>query len=199
MIRSRNLGRSFGEKTVLEAVNLDVAAGDILLVTGRNGSGKSTLLALLAGLLAPTRGTLEVAAERRSIGFVGHEPLLYQELTAAENLDLFGRLYRVQEHRERSGMLLERYGIWDVRHDRVSSFSRGMQQRLALCRAMLHEPALLLLDEPFAALDAEGVELLSDALAEPSQQRTLVVSSHQSDRLEPIATLQLALEVGRSR
>ena len=90
-------------------------------------------------------------------------------------------------------MLLERYGIWGARHERVSSFSRGMQQRLALCRAMLHEPALLLLDEPFASLDAEGAELLDEALAESGKQQTLVISSHQPERLEPIATLRLAL------
>ena len=110
--------------------------------------------------------TLEVEADRGELGFVGHEPLLYRELTALENLDLYGRLYRVPERRERIGMLLERFGLWDVRAERVASYSRGMTQRLALCRALLHEPELLVLDEPFTALDAEGAELLDRQLAE---------------------------------
>ena len=109
--------------------------GDFLVVTGPNGSGKSTLLALCAGLLAPTRGELQVAVQRASASATSaHEPLVYRELSALENLDLYGRLYRVPERRERIGMLLERFGLWEARHERVSAFSRGMQQRLALCR-----------------------------------------------------------------
>ena len=192
MISGRGLGRRFGERSVLSKVDLDVERGDFLLVTGPNGSGKTTLLRLLAGLLAPTAGTLEVAADRGRIGFLGHEPLLYRELTALENLDLYGRLYRVPERRERTGMLLERFGLWEARGEQVSTFSRGMVQRLALCRTLLHDPDLLLLDEPFSALDAEGAELLHAELADGAP-RTLVVASHQPERIAALATGQLAL------
>ena len=140
--------------------------GGFAVVTGPNGSGKTTLLRLCAGLMVPTEGELHVSASRAEIGYLGHEPLVYRELTALENLDLYGRLYRVAERRERIGMLLERYGLWDVRHDRVASYSRGMTQRLALCRVLLHDPALLVLDEPYTALDAQGAELLDAQLAE---------------------------------
>jgi ABC-type multidrug transport system ATPase subunit len=193
MIRARGLEKRFGEKDVLRGVDLDLPPGGFLLVTGRNGAGKSTLLRLLAGLLAPSGGELEVAVGRGRLGYVGHEPLLYRELTALENLELYGRLYRVAERKERIGMLLERYGLWEARHQRVSTYSRGMQQRLALCRATLHDPELLLLDEPFTGLDADGAELLGRELAELAEARTIVVSSHQPERLAELATLRLGL------
>jgi heme ABC exporter ATP-binding subunit CcmA len=193
MISARSLGKRFGEKEVLRSVELQVSRGDFLLVTGRNGSGKSTLLRLLAGLLAPTEGELEVEVGRQAIGYMAHEPLVYRELTALENLDLYGRLYRVADRRERAGMLLERFGLWDVRHDRVITFSRGMQQRLALCRALLHEPELLLLDEPFAGLDRQGAELLDAQLAELTEGRTIAVASHEPERLDALATVRLGL------
>ncbi|MFN8186480.1 MAG: ABC transporter ATP-binding protein [Gaiellales bacterium] len=193
MIRARGLEKRFGEQDVLRGVDLDLPAGGFLLVTGRNGAGKSTLLRLLAGLLAPSGGELEVAVERGRLGYVGHEPLLYRELTALENLELYGRLYRVAERKERIGMLLERYALWEARHQRVSTYSRGMQQRLALCRATLHDPELLLLDEPFTGLDADGAALLAHELTELAETRTIVVSSHQPERLERLATLRLAL------
>jgi heme ABC exporter ATP-binding subunit CcmA len=191
VIRARQLSRRFGDKRVIDRLDLDVAAGEFLLLTGPNGSGKTTLLRLVAGLLAPTGGSLDVDAERRQIGFLGHEPLVYRELTPLENLDLYGRLYRIPERRERIGALLERFGLWQVRNDRVSTFSRGMQQRLGLCRTLLHEPDLVVLDEPFNALDAQGIELLERELAALAG-RTVLVATHEPERVEPLATARLA-------
>jgi len=193
VIRARSLSKRFGDKRVLERVDLDLDRGGFLVVTGPNGSGKTTLLRLCAGLVAPTSGDLRVETDRGRIGFLAHDPLLYRELTALENLDLYGRLYRIPEHRERSGMQLERFGLWRNRNERAGSFSRGMMQRLALCRALLHDPELLLLDEPFNALDADGVQLLQRELEELRPGRTFVVATHDPARLEPLASGSLAL------
>jgi heme exporter protein A len=193
VVLARGLEKRYGSRTVLRDVGFELHAGGTLAVTGPNGAGKTTLLRLLAGLAAPTRGSLDVTVERARIGLLAHEPLVYRELTALENLDLYGRLYRVGERRERIGMLLERFGLWDARHQRVSSYSRGMTQRLALCRALLHEPSLLILDEPHSALDAEGATLLDDELVALAGSHTLVVSTHEPDRLARLAPARLEL------
>jgi ABC-type multidrug transport system ATPase subunit len=192
VIQARKLSKRFGDKRVLEKLDLEVPRGEFVVVTGPNGSGKTTLLRLCAGLAAPTDGELEVAAERAAIGFLGHEPLVYRELTALENLDLYGRLYRLPERRERCGAMLERFGLWRVRNERAGTFSRGMLQRLALCRTFLHDPDLLLLDEPFEGLDAEGAELLHAELAERASS-TALVATHDPDALAVRATSRLAL------
>jgi len=193
MIRARKLGKRFGEKRVLRGVDLAVERGGFAVVTGPNGSGKTTLLRICAGLAAPTEGTIEVDAGRAEVGYLAHDPLVYRELTALENLDLYGRLYHVPERRERTGMLLERFGLWDARHDRVGSYSRGMAQRLALCRVLLHDPQLLVLDEPYSALDTAGAELLDAQLAELRGERTLLVSTHDPVRVDALATTRLAI------
>jgi len=193
VIRARGLEKRYGDRRILRGVELDVRADDFLLVTGPNGSGKTTLLRLCAGLAAPSRGELELAVPRGRVGFLAHEPLVYRELTAVENLDLYGRLYRVPERRERTGMLLERFGLWDARHARAGSFSRGMLQRLALCRALLHEPELVLLDEPYSGLDDEGAALLDRELGERASQAAFVVATHEPDRLARFASARLSL------
>jgi ABC-type multidrug transport system ATPase subunit len=193
MIVAKQLEKRYGEKVVLRGLDFELERGGFLVVTGPNGSGKTTLLRLCAGLAIPTGGTLEVEPERGGIGFLGHEPLVYRELTALENLDLYGRLYRVPERRERIGMLLERFGIWDSRGLRADKLSRGQLQRLALCRSLLHRPELLILDEPFSGLDADGADLLDRELAGMRDRRTILVSTHDPERVAPLATGRLAL------
>jgi ABC-type multidrug transport system ATPase subunit len=193
MIRAAGLAKSYGPKRVLRDLDFELERGGFLVVTGANGAGKTTLLRLCAGLGVPTGGTLEVEPERGRIGFLGHEPLVYRELTALENLDLYGRLYHVPERRERVGMLLERFGLWDSRGVRASALSRGQLQRLALCRSLLHRPELLILDEPFAGLDAEGAALLDRELAGMRPHRTILVATHDPERIAPLASGRLAL------
>ncbi|HEY7420664.1 MAG TPA: heme ABC exporter ATP-binding protein CcmA [Gaiellaceae bacterium] len=193
MLTARRLGKRYGEKRVLRGIDLALPRGGFLLVTGPNGSGKTTLLRICAGLAQPTEGTIVRSAARAEVGYLGHEPLVYRELTAVENLELYGRLYHVPERRERIGMLLERFGLWEARHERVASYSRGMTQRLALCRVLLHEPELLVLDEPYSALDEAGAELLDEQLAELRGRRTFLLSTHDPARVQRLASDALAL------
>jgi heme exporter protein A len=193
VIRARGLEKRYGRKRVLRGVDLDLTRDATLVVTGPNGSGKTTLLRICAGLALPSGGSLELDADRGRLGYLGHESLLYRDLTALENLDLYGRLYHVAERRERIGMLLERFGLWEVRGERVASYSRGMTQRLALCRVLLHDPELLILDEPYTALDGDGAALLDRELRALRDGRALLLSTHDPARVEPLATARLAL------
>ena len=192
MIRATGLSKRYGDKRVLQRLSFALPEGGFLLVTGPNGSGKSTLLRLCSGLTGPTGGSLEIAADRSQLGYLGHEPLVYRELTALENLDLFGKLYRVSGRQQRIRELLGRFGLWDERDNRVSTYSRGMTQRLALCRVLLHDPELLILDEPYTALDAAGAELLDGVLAERRGDHTFLVSTHDPDRIAHLASDRLA-------
>jgi heme exporter protein A len=188
VIAGRGLAKRFGDRRVFASVDVDLDTGGFLLVTGPNGSGKTTLLRVLAGLTVPSAGTIELP-RRETIGYLGHAPLVYRDLTALENLTLFARLYRVEL--QRVGMLLERFELWDVRNERVATYSRGMQQRLGLCRVLLHDPDVLLLDEPANALDTAGLELLRDVLADP--RRAIAVATHEPQSIEQLATVSLVL------
>ena len=194
MIRARALTKRYGTRAVLRDLDLDLERGGTLLVTGPNGSGKTTLLRLLAGLAAPSSGALEIDLDRRALGYLGHEPLVYRDLSGVENLALYARLYRVPQAAPRVSELLARFGLEDARDARVASYSRGMVQRLALCRALLHRPELLVLDEPHTALDETGAALLDEELRLLSQQTTMVVSTHDPSRVAPLASAHLALE-----
>ncbi len=194
-IRIEGVSKTFpgGKAPAVDNVDLTIADNEFMVLLGPSGCGKTTLLRILAGLAVPTSGELRVDADRARIGYLAHEPLVYRELTALENLELYGRLYRVPERRERIGMLLERFGLWDARHERAGAFSRGMLQRLALCRALLHDPELLVLDEPYSALDEAGSALLDAELGERCGRATFLVSTHDPARVEPLASGRLAL------
>ena len=184
--------REFGERPALAGVDLELAAGRTLAVLGPNGSGKTTLLRILAGLLRPTGGrALVLASElpreayklRGRVGYLGHEPLLYRDLSPNENLRLAARLHGLDREgsTERIASLLHRVGMERRADDRVGEFSAGMAQRVAACRAVLHEPELLLLDEPDSHLDPDAREAVGDLLG-PSEGRTRVVVSHERER-----------------
>jgi heme ABC exporter ATP-binding subunit CcmA len=190
VIAATGLSKRFGGKRVFERLNLRLERGGFLLVTGPNGSGKTTLLRVLAGLDAPTGGEL-LLPERRSIGYLGHEPFVYRELSGRENLKLFARLYRVDEA-SRVETLLEQFELAEVGSDPVLTYSRGMRQRLGLCRTILHAPELLILDEPFNALDLAGIALLDATLAEFAPAAAIVLATHDPGRVAAAATDTLA-------
>ena len=203
-IELEGLTRRYGERVALEDVTLSLPAGQTLVVFGPNGAGKSTLLRILATLLRPHAGTARVLgrslpdegwAVRGQVGLLGHEPLVYRDLTGRENLRFHARLHGVGF--ERAEELLDRVGLRLRADDKVHTYSRGMVQRLAVCRAVLHEPEVLLLDEPRANLDPAAAELV-EPLIGPSSGRTRVVTSHDPAGGLAEADLALGLRAGRA-
>lgn len=169
------LKKSFGLKPILRGVDLSLHAGERMALLGANGAGKTTLLRILAGLTRPTDGRIlidglnlvqQTREIRRKIGFVAHQPYLYDELSALENLIFFARMYALAQPQARAIELLQRVGLSKKARERAGALSRGQAQRLALARALLHEPQLLLLDEPDTGLDQDGLALLGELLSE---------------------------------
>jgi len=201
------LVRRFGEREVLRELSVALPTGGTLLVLGANGAGKTTLLRVLASLLRPHRGEVRVLgralpaeawAVRGRVGMLGHEPLLYRELSARENLRFHARLHGVA--RERVERMLEAVGLVARADEPLRALSRGMVQRAAIARAVLHEPELLLLDEPLANLDPaaiERVQPLLHASSDPARPRTRVLTSHDPARSLAEADLVLGLREGR--
>jgi heme exporter protein A len=198
MIEVRNLIKRFGPKVVLRGLNFDVQAGEFVALLGPNGAGKTTFLRILASLSRQTLGDVQVAgyylphhaaAVRRRLGVVSHMPLLYGDLTAEENLLFYGRMYAVADLDRRIGEVLETVGLASRRKDLVRTFSRGMQQRLAIARAVLHDPEVLLLDEPHTGLDQDACAMLDDVLRHVAARgRTVVMTSHDLARAQELAT-----------
>ena len=194
VIRARGLERRYGAKRVLRGLDLDVARGDFTVVTGPNGSGKTTLLRLVAGLAAPTGGELAVDVERAQLGYLAHEPLVYRELTALENLDLYARLYRVPERASASGMLLERFGLWDARNERASHLlARDAAAARALPRAAARARRCCSWTSRSTGSTPRAPTLLDRELAERRGRATFLVATHDPDRLAQLATGALAL------
>lgn len=195
----------YGDFPALRDVALSIEAGSVVALLGRNGAGKTTLLRILAGLSKPSRGAVRIGgaearqqAMRRRIGVLGHGISVYDELSAFENLVMFGNLYGIPDARARAGEILERVGLGRVRDGLAREFSRGMRQRLALARAFLHDPEILLLDEPFTSLDDRAIAVLQSMLEEMRDKgRTIVMSTHQLREALELATHVALLQRGQ--
>ena len=199
------LRREFGERAALDGVGFELSSGESLLVLGANGSGKTTLLRILATLLRPTAGEVRVLGARLPaeawkvrgrIGFLGHEPLLYRDLSGRENLRFQARLHGIEGERAESRIdeLLVAVGMERRAGQRVAELSAGMRQRLAIVRCVLHEPELLLLDEPDSNLDAEGRELARELIG-PREGRTRAIVTHDPERCAGEADQELRLSL----
>lgn len=198
MIEVRKLVKRFGLKPVLRGLDLTVEQGEFVALLGPNGAGKTTLLRILATLSRPTMGQVHIAgfelpkqsaAVRRRLGVVSHQPLLYGDLTAEENLLFYGRMYYLDNLRSRIDEVLDLVGLSARRGDLVRQYSRGMQQRLAIGRAILHQPEVLLFDEPHTGLDQDSAAMLDGVLKEiAARGRTVVMTSHDLTRAADLAT-----------
>ncbi|MEN4011304.1 MAG: heme ABC exporter ATP-binding protein CcmA [Chloroflexota bacterium] len=198
LITVHKLIKRFGAKVVLRQLDFSAETGEFVALLGPNGAGKTTFLRILASLARPSFGEVwvagyrlpqQAAAVRRSLGVVSHQPLLYGDLSAEENLQFYGRMYAVADLRKRIQDVLELVGLSARQRDLVRTFSRGMQQRLAIGRAILHDPNLLLLDEPHTGLDQDACDMLDKALKQiATRGRTVVMTSHDLARVEDLAS-----------
>jgi heme ABC exporter ATP-binding subunit CcmA len=206
----RDLSKAYGWRYALRGVSFDLAEGEAVSLVGANGAGKTTLLRVLAGLARPSGGAVllngrdrwssktDPAAVRRRVGYVAHDTMLYEDLSAAANLHLYARLYDLPDGESRAADLLDRPGLAEQRRERVRAYSHGMRQRLALARALLHRPSLLLLDEPAAGLDADGASLLGALIAERvGEGCAVLLATHDLDRALAASRRVLVLAGGR--
>lgn len=199
MIETHELTKQFHDFLAVDSVNLSVEAGQILAILGQNGAGKTTTVRMLTALLSPTRGWARVAGYdvvknghdvRSSVGVLTEQHGLYMRMTAIEYLDFFGQVYNLapEARKSRSDNLLEYFGLEEAAKRRIGEYSKGMRQKLALARAMMHDPGVLLLDEPTSAMDPESARLVRDEIARlKSSQRTIVICSHNLTEVEALA------------
>jgi heme exporter protein A len=204
-VAADNVWKYYGDYPALREIGLAVEPGSCLALLGRNGAGKTTLLRIFAGFSKAGKGSVSIFGRdardldtRRRVGILGHGISVYEELSAFENLMLFGRLYGVNDPRKSAMNWLERVGLRHVRDGLVREFSRGMRQRLAIARAFLHDPQVLLLDEPFTALDDRAIAVLQTVLRDALARRcTIVLSTHQLREAMELATHVALLSRGR--
>jgi heme exporter protein A len=207
MIEARRVTKQFGPKTVLSGLDFRVDEGEFVALLGPNGSGKTTFLRILASLSRADLGVVRIAgyqlptqaaAVRSSLGFVSHQPLLYGDLTAEENLRFYGRMYNLVDLDHRINEILDLVGLDPRRKDLVRTFSRGMQQRLAIGRSVLHQPQVLLFDEPHTGLDQDASAMLDEVLRDVAQEgRTIVMTSHDLARAADLASRFDVLSSGK--
>jgi heme exporter protein A len=203
-IRFENIDKRYGGLYALRRVSMEIAAGECVVLAGRNGSGKTTLLRIAARLVRPSSGSVSFLDNKKNaagagsrVGFVAHATMVYDELTAEENLLLFARLQGIAEPAECACRLLAEVGLAERRRSLVRTFSRGMRQRMAIARALLNEPAVLLLDEPATGLDPQGVSWLAETLRTMRDAgRTIVMSLHGESEMSSLATRAIRLEAG---
>lgn len=206
LVDARGLVRGFGGRRAVDGVDLRVAPGERVAVVGPNGAGKTTLLRIAATLLRREAGSLSLLGwtipdqaqqARRDLGYLGHDPMVYLDLTAQQNLELFADLYGIDNVSERITTALSRVGLLARSHDAVRTFSRGMAQRLGIARLTLHEPRLLLLDEPYTGLDSRGAHLLDDLVGDVGSGRGIVMVTHELDRALDGADRVIVMHRGR--
>lgn len=205
-IEIKNLTKRFHHQPVLQHLSVSLPDGSCCLLVGDNGVGKTTLLRIIAGLTRPTEGTVTVGGiptmgnpqYRRMIGYLGHQPMFYQDLTAAENLSHYANLYQLANVKVLVSESLDRAGLLEHQHQPVRTLSRGMQQRLSLARAILHNPSILLLDEPHTGLDQSAAQMLDETLAQFQQPgHIILLAAHRPQRLLAIASHIAWLRAGR--
>lgn len=203
-LRFENIDKRYGGLYALRRVSLEITPGECVALAGRNGSGKTTLLRIAAQLVRPSAGKLtfspaqtEAAPSNRNTGFVAHATMVYDELTAEENLLLFARLLEIAKPAKRVELLLRDVGLFERRDSLVRTFSRGMRQRVAIARGLLHEPSVLLLDEPATGLDPQGVSWLAETLLRLRDAgSTILMSLHGESEISALATRAIRLDAG---
>ncbi|UCD76162.1 MAG: ABC transporter ATP-binding protein [Phycisphaerales bacterium] len=206
-VRAEKLTKAIDDKTILKDINLDISAGRYVALLGANGAGKTTLLKILATLVAPSGGVLKLFGQtvrrdsihiRSRLGLIGHGAMLYRDLSARENLVFFGRLYGVADAPGRAAELLKFVDLAPRANDPVKTFSRGMMQRVSIARALMHNPDLLLADEPFSGLDAPSCRMLEEMLSRlHGQGKTVVLANHEISQSLRLAEQAVVLRKGR--